>query len=126
MQYGGLRGKQVRARSHRREHKASAGTAAEADDVQQLAAWRTATPKQDRRLGCAPGRTPVKADPRYFRPTEVGSLIADASKARDLLGWQPEISFDELVHKMVWQDVNEARKDELVRARGFRVYQFRE
>jgi GDPmannose 4,6-dehydratase len=68
----------------------------------------------------------VKIDPRYFRPTEVGSLIGDASKARDLLGWQPEICFDELVREMVWQDVDEARKDELVRAGGFRVHRHRE
>jgi GDPmannose 4,6-dehydratase len=73
-----------------------------------------------------PGRILVKVDPRYFRPTEVASLIGDATKAHERLGWRPEIGFDELVHEMVWDDVDEARKDELARAGGFRVHQFRE
>jgi GDPmannose 4,6-dehydratase len=76
--------------------------------------------------GLAPGRVVVKVDPRYFRPTEVASLIGDASKARERLGWQPEIGFEQLVHEMVWEDLAEARKDELARAGGFRVHQFRE
>ena len=73
-----------------------------------------------------PGHVLVKVDPRYHRPTEVASLIGDAAKARERLGWQPEIGFDQLVHEMVWEDVDQARKDELVRAGGFRVHQFRE
>ena len=73
-----------------------------------------------------PGRILVKVDPRYFRPTEVASLVGDATKAHERLGWRPEIGFDELVHEMVWDDVDEARKDELARAGGFRVHQFRE
>ena len=68
----------------------------------------------------------MKVDPRYFRPTEVASLIGDASKARERLGWQPEIGFEQLVHEMVWEDLAEARKDELARASGFRVHQYRE
>ena len=43
-----------------------------------------------------------------------------------MLGWQPEIGFEQLVHEMVWQDIDQARKDDLVRAAGFRVHQFRE
>ena len=73
-----------------------------------------------------PGRVLVKVDSRYFRPTEVASLVGDASKARERLGWQPEIGFERLVHEMVWEDVDLARKDDLVRAAGFRVHQFRE
>ena len=73
-----------------------------------------------------PGHVLVKVDPRYHRPTEVASLIGDAAKARERLGWQPETGFDQLVHEMVWEDVDQARKDELVRAGGFRVHQFRE
>ncbi len=68
----------------------------------------------------------MRVDPRYFRPTEVASLVGDAAKARERLGWQPEIGFEQLVHDMVWEDVDQARKDELVRAGGFRVHQFRE
>ena len=73
-----------------------------------------------------PGRVLVKVDPRYHRPTEVASLVGDAAKARDRLGWQPEIGFEQLVHEMVWDDLDEARKDELARAGGFRVHQYRE
>jgi GDPmannose 4,6-dehydratase len=50
----------------------------------------------------------VKIDPRYFRPTEVESLIADASKARKMLGWEPKIAFRELVRIMVDADMEEA------------------
>jgi GDPmannose 4,6-dehydratase len=74
----------------------------------------------------APGRVLVRIDRRYFRPTEVASLIGDASKARERLGWQPEIGFDELVHDMVWEDLAQARRDELVRTSGFRVPEYRE
>ncbi len=74
----------------------------------------------------APGRVLVRIDRRYFRPTEVASLIGDASKARERLGWQPEIGFDELVHDMVWEDLAQARRDELVRTSGFRVHEYRE
>ena len=74
----------------------------------------------------ATGRTLVKVDSRYFRPTEVASLVGDAAKARERLGWRPEIGFERLVHEMVWEDIDQARKDELVRAAGFRVHQFRE
>ncbi len=68
----------------------------------------------------------MKVDPRYHRPTEVASLVGDAAKARDRLGWHPEIGFEQLVHEMVWDDLDEARKDELARAGGFRVHQYRE
>jgi GDPmannose 4,6-dehydratase len=68
----------------------------------------------------------VKVDARYYRPTEVGNLIGDASKARERLGWEPAISFDELIHEMVWDDLLEAQGDELLRAEGFRVRDFRE
>ena len=73
-----------------------------------------------------PGRVLVKVDPRYHRPTEVASLVGDAAKARERLGWQPEIGFEQLVHEMVWEDIDQARRDEHARAGGFRVHQFRE
>jgi GDPmannose 4,6-dehydratase len=80
----------------------------------------------DRDEHITPGRELVRVDHRYFRPTEVASLIGDASKARAKLGWQPQIGFDELVHDMVWEDVDQARRDELMRTRGFRVHEHRE
>jgi GDPmannose 4,6-dehydratase len=63
----------------------------------------------------------VAVDPRYFRPTEVETLLGDASKAREKLGWTPRITFEELVSGMIQADLKEAEKDELCRREGFRV-----
>jgi GDPmannose 4,6-dehydratase len=54
-----------------------------------------------------------------LRPTEVDTLLGDASKAKRVLGWTPRISFDELVSEMVTADLNEAKRDELVEHHGF-------
>jgi GDPmannose 4,6-dehydratase len=66
------------------------------------------------------GECVVVVDPRYFRPTEVETLQGDASKARDKLGWQPRISFEQLVTEMVRYDLNAARRDDLVKRHGYR------
>ena len=68
-----------------------------------------------------PGRELVRVDHRYFRPTEVASLLGNAAKARHQLGWEPAVGFNELVHEMVWGDLAEAQRDELCRQGGFRV-----
>jgi GDPmannose 4,6-dehydratase len=68
----------------------------------------------------------VRIDPRYFRPTEVETLLGDASKARDILGWTPKITFDELVSEMVREDLKSAERDELVRRHGFPTLNHRE
>jgi GDPmannose 4,6-dehydratase len=72
------------------------------------------------------GKTVVKIDPRYFRPTEVETLLGDASKARRQLGWVPETSIDELIDEMVAADLDIARRDALVAREGFPVFQHRE
>jgi len=72
------------------------------------------------------GRTVVKIDPRYFRPTEVETLLGDASKARQKLGWTAETSFETLVKEMVAADLETARRDALVAREGFRTYQHHE
>jgi GDPmannose 4,6-dehydratase len=61
----------------------------------------------------------VSVDPRYFRPTEVNSLLGDASKAKRKLGWYPRITFDELVAEMVREDFKSAERDELIKRSGF-------
>lgn len=66
------------------------------------------------------GECVVTVDPRYFRPTEVETLLGDASKARAKLGWQPRISFQQLVTEMVRDDLSAARRDELVKRHGYR------
>jgi len=69
------------------------------------------------------GRTVVRIDPRYFRRTEVDTLLGDASKARAELGWTPRIGFDELVREMAEADLALARRDALVSGEGYRVAQ---
>ena len=64
----------------------------------------------------------VKIDPRYFRPTEVDILLGDPSKAKEKLGWEPKVSFDELVKIMVEGDIKEAQKDHLCNTAGFQTY----
>ena len=68
------------------------------------------------------GKCIVAVDSRYFRPTEVDTLLGDASKARAALGWRPRVGFDELVAEMVTADFRAAERDELVRRHGHRVY----
>jgi GDPmannose 4,6-dehydratase len=68
------------------------------------------------------GKVVVAIDPRYFRPAEVDTLLGDASKAHRKLGWEPKISFDELVAEMVTADLKEAEKDTYVRMKGYRIY----
>jgi len=73
-----------------------------------------------------PGQVVVQVDPRYFRPTEVDTLLGDPSKARERLGWVPQVSFAELVAEMMEEDLQLARRDALVRGAGFRTFDYRE
>ncbi|MBF0395172.1 MAG: GDP-mannose 4,6-dehydratase [Desulfobacterales bacterium] len=66
----------------------------------------------------------VRIDPRYFRPTEVDFLLGDPSKAKEKLGWEAKISFDELIQLMIEEDIKEAQKDQLCKSSGFRVYNY--
>jgi GDPmannose 4,6-dehydratase len=72
------------------------------------------------------GRTVIRIDPRYFRPTEVDTLLGDASKARERLGWRPEVDFQTLVDEMVAEDLSLAERDAQLARQGFRVRHFRE
>ena len=72
------------------------------------------------------GKTIVKIDLRYFRPTEVETLLGDSTKAREKLNWVPKISFKELVKEMVMYDLNEAKKDDLCNQEGFSTYNYHE
>jgi len=65
------------------------------------------------------GNCIVAVDPRYFRPTEVETLLGDPSKAKSKLGWEPKTSFEELVREMVREDLRSAEKDELIKNSGF-------
>ncbi|MCB2001141.1 MAG: GDP-mannose 4,6-dehydratase, partial [Rhodoferax sp.] len=61
-----------------------------------------------------PGMTILRIDPRYFRPTEVETLLGDPSKARAKLGWAPEITLDQMIEEMIESDLQEARHAVLI------------
>jgi GDPmannose 4,6-dehydratase len=71
--------------------------------------------------GASVGQTIVAIDPQYFRPTEVASLLGDAGKARDKLGWTPQTSFEEMVREMVAHDLDGARRRKLLESHGYNV-----
>ncbi len=73
-----------------------------------------------------PGDVIVRVDPRYFRPTEVRTLLGDASKAKAKLGWVPKITFAELVSEMMREDLKSAQRDELVKNHGYSPYDYNE
>jgi GDPmannose 4,6-dehydratase len=72
------------------------------------------------------GRVVVRVDPRYFRPTEVDSLLGDSTKARTRLNWRAEIPFDTLVAEMVDSDLQIARRDAVILREGFKTYRYHE
>jgi GDPmannose 4,6-dehydratase len=72
-------------------------------------------------IDSAGGKTLVRIDPRFFRPTEVDILLADSSKAKRVLGWRPTVSFAELVRLMLDEDLRQAEKDLLCQTNGFTV-----
>jgi GDPmannose 4,6-dehydratase len=74
----------------------------------------------------ASGRVLVAVDPRYFRPTEVETLLGDPAKAHAKLGWAPRVSFRELVAEMVREDLKAAERDELVKRHGYSAYDYNE
>jgi GDPmannose 4,6-dehydratase len=74
----------------------------------------------------AEGNCIVQIDPRYFRPTEVETLLGDATKAKEKLGWTTKITFQELVAEMVREDFKAAERDELIKRKGYTVFNHHE
>jgi GDPmannose 4,6-dehydratase len=68
----------------------------------------------------------VRVDPRYYRPTEVETLLGDPTKARQKLGWTPRTTFEELVREMVLSDLKDAKRDELCQQHGFNIFNHHE
>ena len=68
----------------------------------------------------------VQIDPRYYRPTEVETLLGDPTKAKEKLGWTPTTSFEELVAEMVREDLKSAERDELIKHHGFKAMDYHE
>jgi GDPmannose 4,6-dehydratase len=72
------------------------------------------------------GKTIVSVDSRYFRPTEVETLLGDSTKAKEKLGWVPKITFTDLVKEMIEADLSEAKKDHLCQTEGYSIYNHNE
>ena len=82
---------------------------------------------QDAQADAAIQQLPIlQVDPRYFRPTEVETLLGDPAKAKTKLGWTPKISFDELVAEMVREDLKSAERDELIKKHGYKAMDYHE
>ena len=88
---------------------------AAAKELEMEINWRG----QDDEIGSLNGNDIIKVDPRYFRPTEVETLLGDPSRAKAKLGWTPKIRFDELVAEMVREDFKSAERDELIKRHGY-------
>jgi GDPmannose 4,6-dehydratase len=86
----------------------------------------TVTKVEGNKAKCKVGDVIVRVDPRYFRPTEVETLLGDPSKAKAKLGWSPKTTLQELVSEMVESDYNAARRDSLVKMAGFQAYDYHE
>jgi GDPmannose 4,6-dehydratase len=78
------------------------------------------------RAKCKVGNVIVRVDPRYFRPTEVETLLGDPTKAKEKLGWVPTTTFEELVREMVESDFTSAKRDSMVKLAGFQAYDYHE
>ena len=72
------------------------------------------------------GNVLVRVDPRYFRPAEVETLLGNPAKAKEKLGWEPEITFEELVTEMMREDLKSAERDAMVKSHGYQVYDHNE
>ena len=72
------------------------------------------------------GNLIVEVDPRYFRPTEVETLLGDPFKAKEKLGWESKITLEEMVYEMMENDINIAKRDSLVKEYGFKAPDFNE
>jgi len=77
-------------------------------------------------IGIWDGHEIVKVDKRYFRPTEVETLLGDSTKAKTKLGWSPKITFNELVSEMVREDYNAAKRDQLIKDHGYEILNYHE
>ncbi|WP_437203128.1 GDP-mannose 4,6-dehydratase [Planctomicrobium sp. SH664] len=80
----------------------------------------------ERGINTANGECIVAVDPRYFRPTEVETLLGDPTKARTKLGWEPRTTFAELVQEMVEHDLAIAQRDQVVNKAGFKTFNYHE
>jgi GDPmannose 4,6-dehydratase len=96
-----------------------------ADELEMQLRWE-GRGAEEKGYDAVTGQCIMLVDPRYYRPTEVDTLLGDASKAREKLGWTPRIGFEELVSEMVREDLEVAKRDDLVSNAGFRTFNYHE
>ena len=82
--------------------------------------------KDEKGYDAETGKLMVAVDPRYFRPTEVETLLGDPAKAKEKLGWEPKITLEEMVHEMMEHDITLAKRDALVKKHGYRAFDYHE
>lgn len=87
--------------------------------------WK-GTDADEKGYDAATGKCIVAVDPRYFRPAEVETLLGDATKAREKLGWTPKTPFAEIVSEMMREDLKTAKRDRLVKEHGFKYFEYNE
>ena len=107
------------------QHSVREFVTAAADKLDIRIEWRDKG-VEEKGVDARTGAVIVKIDPRYFRPTEVDTLLGDASKARQKLGWKAEIGFDALVKEMVQADLEITKRDALMAREGFKTYRYHE
>jgi GDPmannose 4,6-dehydratase len=106
------------------QHAVRDFVAAAAKELGMALTWKGAG--ADEKGYDANGRCVVAIDPRYLRPAEVDTLLGDATKARQRLGWKPRISFGDLVKEMVAHDLEVAKRDALIHGHGYKIANPRE
>ncbi len=84
------------------------------------------TAENEKGIDVKTGLCLVAVDPRYYRPTEVETLLGDATKAKEKLGWFPKTTFSELVKEMVREDLSLAKRDALCQKEGYKVFEYQE
>jgi GDPmannose 4,6-dehydratase len=92
----------------------------------EIGTVRALTAKGETAALCKVGDVIVRVDPRYFRPTEVETLLGDPTKAREKLGWVPTTTLQEMVCEMVQADFMAAKRDALVKGAGYQTYNHHE
>jgi GDPmannose 4,6-dehydratase len=93
----------------------------EGSGVEEIAKVVSFEPKGEgkKNFNLEPGKIIIRVDPKYFRPTEVNTLLGDATKAKNKLGWEPKTSFEQLVFEMITEDLKLAERDSLIKQHGF-------
>mgnify|MGYP002063883118 CR=1 FL=1 len=89
-------------------------------------AWNNSFGSHDNSTSGWAGTGIVAVDPKYYRPTEVETLLGDPSKAKEELGWTPKISFEAMVEEMMETDLELAKRDDLVEREGFKAFKYYE